>query len=195
MGPRRARRGRRGVGRQLKAPGRPGSHSGSQWIRRLLEADALEPQPGRGDLRRGGQGHLGRPQPGQSFLAGASQHPGDELHPPVDLCRSEIEAEEDLGGARRGVPVDLAAARVTRGGREVPVTRTEYLLLELFLRNPGRVLSHSQIFQAVWGYDFGLRSHNLWVYMSYLRAKLEAAGEPRILHTVRGLGYVLRDAP
>jgi two-component system response regulator MprA len=57
------------------------------------------------------------------------------------------------------------------------------------------VLSHTQIFQAVWGYDFGLRSNNLWVYMGYLRAKLEAAGEPRILHTVRGLGYVLRDAP
>jgi len=91
--------------------------------------------------------------------------------------------------------LDLAAARVTRGGREVSLTRTEYLLLELFLRNPGRVLSHSQIFQAVWGYDFGLRSHNLWVYVSYLRAKLEAGGEPRILHTVRGLGYVLRDAP
>jgi two-component system, OmpR family, response regulator MprA len=91
--------------------------------------------------------------------------------------------------------LDLAAARVTRGGRELSVTRTEYLLLELFLRNPGRVLSHSQIFQAVWGYDFGLRSNNLWVYISYLRTKLEAAGEPRILHTVRGLGYVLRDAP
>jgi two-component system, OmpR family, response regulator MprA len=91
--------------------------------------------------------------------------------------------------------LDLAAARVARGGREVSVTRTEYLLLELFLRNPGRVLSHSQIFQAVWGYDFGLRSNNLWVYMGYLRTKLEAAGEPRILHTVRGLGYVLRDAP
>jgi two-component system response regulator MprA len=91
--------------------------------------------------------------------------------------------------------LDLAAARVSRGGREVALTRTEYLLLELFLRNPGRVLSHSQIFQAVWGYDFGLRSNNLWVYVSYLRTKLEAAGEPRILHTVRGLGYVLRDAP
>jgi two-component system, OmpR family, response regulator MprA len=90
--------------------------------------------------------------------------------------------------------LDLAAARVRRGGREVSLTRTEYLLLELFLRNPGRVLSHSQIFQAVWGYDFGLRSNNLWVYMGYLRTKLEAAGEPRILHTVRGLGYVLRDA-
>ena len=92
--------------------------------------------------------------------------------------------------------LDIAAARVTWGGREVSsLTRTEYLLLELFLRNPGRVLSHSQIFQAVWGYDFGMRSDNLWVYMGYLRTKLEAAGEPRILHTVRGLGYVLRDAP
>ena len=93
------------------------------------------------------------------------------------------------------VALDLAAARVTRGGREIALTRTEYLLLELFLRNPGRVLSHTQIFQSVWGYDFGLRSNNLWVYMGYLRAKLEAAGEPRILHTVRGLGYVLRDKP
>ena len=91
--------------------------------------------------------------------------------------------------------LDLAAARVTRSGREVSLTRTEYLLLELFLRNPGRVLGHGQIFQAVWGYDFGPRSGNLWVYIGYLRAKLEAAGEPRVLHTVRGLGYVLRDAP
>jgi two-component system, OmpR family, response regulator MprA len=93
------------------------------------------------------------------------------------------------------VVLDLAGARVSRGGREVPLTRTEYLLLELFLRNPDRVLSHSQIFQAVWGYDFGPRSNNLWVYVSYLRAKLEAGGEPRLLHTVRGLGYVLRAAP
>jgi two-component system response regulator MprA len=91
--------------------------------------------------------------------------------------------------------LDLAAARVTRGCRDVSLTRTEYLLLELFLRNPGRVLGHAQIFQAVWGYDFGPRSGNLWVYIGYLRAKLEAAGEPRILHTVRGLGYVLRDTP
>lgn len=93
------------------------------------------------------------------------------------------------------VVLDLAAARVTRAGREVVLTRTEYLLLELFLRNPGRVLSHASIYQAVWNYDFGPRSNNLWVYVSYLRAKLEAGGEPRILHTVRGLGYVLRDAP
>jgi two-component system, OmpR family, response regulator MprA len=109
------------------------------------------------------------------------------------LLRRIAASEERLSYA--DVVLDLAAARVTRSGREVSLTRTEYLLLELFLRNPGRVLSHSQIFQAVWGYDFGLRSNNLWVYVSYLRSKLEAAGEPRILHTVRGLGYVLRDAP
>ena len=109
------------------------------------------------------------------------------------LLRRNAASAEQLGYA--DVALDLAAARVTRGGREVALTRTEYLLLELFLRNPGRVLSHSQIFQAVWGYDFGLRSDNLWVYMGYLRTKLEAGGEPRILQTVRGLGYVLRDKP
>jgi two-component system response regulator MprA len=90
---------------------------------------------------------------------------------------------------------DLAGARAWRGGREVSLTRTEFLLLELFMRNPGRVLSQQRIFLAVWGYDFGPRSNNLWVYMSYLRAKLEAGGESRILHTVRGLGYVLRSTP
>jgi two-component system response regulator MprA len=109
------------------------------------------------------------------------------------LLRRNAASAEQLSYA--DLVLDLAAARVTRGRREVALTRTEYLLLELFLRNPGRVLSHSQIFQAVWGYDFGLRSNNLWVYVSYLRTKLEADGEPRILHTVRGLGYVLRDAP
>jgi two-component system response regulator MprA len=91
--------------------------------------------------------------------------------------------------------LDLKAARATRRGRELSLTRTEYLLLELFMRNPGRVLSQQSIFLSVWGYDFGQRSNNLWVYMSYLRSKLEANGEPRVLHTVRGLGYVLRAAP
>ena len=93
------------------------------------------------------------------------------------------------------VVLDLAAARAHRAGRDLQLTRTEYLLLELFLRNPGRVLSQLTIFAGVWGYDFGPRSNNLWVYISYLRRKLEAGGEPRILQTVRGLGYVLRDAP
>jgi two-component system response regulator MprA len=136
-------------------------------------------------------------------VAGLDAGADDYLAKPFALAelRARLRAllRRNAAGAERlsygDLVLDLAAARVTRGGREVALTRTEYLLLELFLRNPGRVLSHPQIFQAVWGYDFGLRSDNLWVYMSYLRTKLEAAGEPRILHTVRGLGYVLRDAP
>lgn len=136
-------------------------------------------------------------------VAGLDAGADDYLVKPFALpeLRARLRAlvRRTSGGAERlsyrDVVLDLAAARVTRAGREISLTRTEYGLLELFLRNPGRVLSHTQIFQAVWGYDFGLRSNNLWVYMSYLRGKLEADGEPRILHTVRGLGYVLRDAP
>ena len=93
------------------------------------------------------------------------------------------------------VTLDPTTARAERGDRDLQLTRTEYLLLELFLRNPGRVLSASTIQMAVWGYDFGPRSTNLWVYLSYLRRKLEAGGEPRVVQTVRGLGYVLRDTP
>jgi two-component system response regulator MprA len=93
------------------------------------------------------------------------------------------------------VELDRTGARATRGGRELQLTRTEFLLLELFLRNPGRVLTPTLIFEQVWGYDFGPRSNNLWVYVSYLRRKLEADGEPRVVQTVRGLGYVLRDTP
>jgi two-component system response regulator MprA len=91
--------------------------------------------------------------------------------------------------------VDLAGCRARRGDRVLDLTRTELALLELFLRNPGRVLSRTLIFESVWGYDFGPGSNALWVYISYLRAKLEAGGEPRVIQTVRGLGYVLRDEP
>jgi two-component system, OmpR family, response regulator MprA len=136
-------------------------------------------------------------------VAGLDAGADDYLIKPFALAELRVRIRALLrrngAGAERlsysDVVLDLAGARVSRGGREVPLTRTEYLLLELFLRNPDRVLSHSQIFQAVWGYDFGPRSNNLWVYVSYLRAKLEAGGEPRLLHTVRGLGYVLRNAP
>ena len=67
---------------------------------------------------------------------------------------------------------------------------TEFALLELFLRSPGRVLSRTQIFESVWGYDFGPESNGLWVYIGYLRRKM---GEPRLIQTVRGIGYVLRE--
>jgi two-component system, OmpR family, response regulator MprA len=82
---------------------------------------------------------------------------------------------------------------VRRGRRAVELTRTEFLLLELFLRHPRQVLTRSQIFERVWGYDFGESSNSLEVYVSYLRRKLEAEGEPRLLQTVRGVGYVLRE--
>jgi two-component system response regulator MprA len=81
---------------------------------------------------------------------------------------------------------------VRRGGRLVELTRTEFLLLELFMHHPRQVLTRSQIFDNVWGYDFGPASNSLEVYVGYLRRKTEAAGEPRLLHTVRGVGYVLR---
>ena len=91
--------------------------------------------------------------------------------------------------------LDPSAHEVRRGDRRIELTRTEYLLLELFLHHPRQVLTRSQIFERVWGYDFGPSSNSLEVYVGYLRRKTEAAGEPRLLHTVRGVGYVLRENP
>ena len=92
-----------------------------------------------------------------------------------------------------GVPLDPASRQVTRNGRELTLTKTEFELLELFLTHPRQVLSRSMIMERVWGYDFGPSSNSLEVFVSYLRRKLEAGGEPRLLHTVRGVGYVLRE--
>jgi two-component system response regulator MprA len=88
--------------------------------------------------------------------------------------------------------LDPRSHEVRRGERLIELTRTEFLLLELFLHHPRQVLTRSQIFDRVWGYDFGPASNSLEVYVGYLRRKTEAAGEPRVLHTVRGVGYVLR---
>jgi two-component system response regulator MprA len=89
--------------------------------------------------------------------------------------------------------LDPIAHEVRRGGRLIDLSRTEFLLLELFLRHPRQVLTRTTIFENVWGYDFGPTSNALGVYMGYLRRKTESGGEPRLLHTVRGVGYVLRD--
>jgi two-component system response regulator MprA len=86
---------------------------------------------------------------------------------------------------------DEHVARI--GERTVPLTRTEYQLLELFMLNPRRVLQPELIYDRVWGYDFGPRGNALRVYVGYLRRKLEARGERRLLHTLRGVGYVLRE--
>jgi two-component system response regulator MprA len=88
--------------------------------------------------------------------------------------------------------LDRLAHEAWRGERVLSLTRTEFLLLEMFLRHPRQVLTRSAIFEHVWGYDFGATSNSLGVYMGYLRRKTEADDEPRLLHTVRGVGYVLR---
>jgi two-component system response regulator MprA len=85
------------------------------------------------------------------------------------------------------------AREVRRGERPIELSRTEFSLLQLFLEHPRQVLTRSQLFERVWGYDFGATSNALGVYIGYLRRKTEAAGEPRLLHTVRGIGYVLRE--
>ncbi len=84
---------------------------------------------------------------------------------------------------------------VRRGERPISLTRTEFSLLELLMQNPRRVLSRAQILEQVWGYDFATTGNALEVYVGYLRRKTEAEGEPRLIHTVRGVGYVLRDSP
>jgi two-component system response regulator MprA len=82
---------------------------------------------------------------------------------------------------------------VWRGERPLRLTRTEFSILEVFLRHPRQVLTRSVLFEQVWGYDFGEASNSIHVYLGYLRRKLEAEGEPRLLHTVRGVGFVLRE--
>ena len=89
--------------------------------------------------------------------------------------------------------LDPAAHEVRRGERAIELTRTEFALLRAVPEHPRQVLSRSQLFERVWGYDFGATSNALGVYVGYLRRKTEAGGEPRLLHTVRGVGYVLRE--
>ena len=95
----------------------------------------------------------------------------------------EFKSQQPRGGSQPSI---------TRSGREVELSKTEFQLLELLLRNQGIVLDHSTIYDRIWGYDFGPDSKNLAVYMSYLRRKLELDGEPKFLHTVRGVGYTAR---
>src|SRR6188474_1142595 len=89
--------------------------------------------------------------------------------------------------------LDRGTREVRRGDAAIDLTRTEFALLELFLRNPRQVLTRSIIFERVWGYDFGPTSNSLDVYIGYLRRKTEEGGAPRLIHTIRGVGYVLRE--
>ncbi|GHF31772.1 DNA-binding response regulator [Streptomyces griseoluteus] len=100
-------------------------------------------------------------------------------------------SDRQIEGA--GIRMDLQARRAWRAGRELELTRTEFELLELLVRNAGIVLDHATIYDRIWGYDFGPGSKNLAVYVGYLRRKLDAPGAPQLIHTVRGVGYVLRE--
>ncbi|MFJ9154642.1 response regulator transcription factor [Streptomyces sp. NPDC102270] len=105
--------------------------------------------------------------------------------PAPELPEGRIEAA--------GLRMDIQARRAWRGTRELELTRTEFELLELLVRNAGIVLDHSTIYDRIWGYDFGPGSKNLAVYVGYLRRKLDEPGAPQLIHTVRGVGYVLRE--
>jgi two-component system response regulator MprA len=110
------------------------------------------------------------------------------------LRRAEPVAADDGQLLRfADLTLDRAAWEARRGTRPLELSRTEFQLLALFLEHPRQVLTRSQIFERVWGYDFGSSSNSLGVYMGYLRRKTEEGGEPRLLHTVRGVGYVLKD--
>lgn len=114
-----------------------------------------------------------------------SSYAAQQRQPADDAGAGDVMAFEDLR-------MDLATREVTRGGRRVELTRTEFTLLEMFLAHPRQVLTREQILKAVWGFDFEPSSNSLDVYVMYLRRKTEAGGEPRLVHTVRGVGYVLR---
>ena len=107
---------------------------------------------------------------------------------PDDAAESPAMTFSDLS-------LDPVTREVTRGQRQISLTRTEFSLLEMLIANPRRVLTRSRILEEVWGFDFPTSGNALEVYVGYLRRKTEAEGEPRLIHTVRGVGYVLRETP
>jgi two-component system response regulator MprA len=111
---------------------------------------------------------------------------------PAGASKGQPQAPDRLIEAA-GLRMDVQARRAWRGERELELTRTEFELLELLVRNAGIVLDHSTIYDRIWGYDFGPGSKNLAVYVGYLRRKLDEPGAPALIHTVRGVGYVLRE--
>ena len=112
------------------------------------------------------------------------------------LLRRVVPAEEDADETLTfaDLSLDLATREVRRGERAIELTRTEFTLLEMFLRRPRRVLERSFILEEVWGYDFPTTANSLEVYVGYLRRKTEAESESRLIHTVRGVGYVLKES-
>jgi two-component system, OmpR family, response regulator MprA len=119
----------------------------------------------------------------------------DELTARIRALLRRTQTERNQIYKFADLTMDTASRQVTRGKRLVPLTAKEYELLELFLRHPKQVLTREVIFDRVWGYDFGGESNVLEVYIRYLRQKLESENEARLIHTVRSVGYVLRENP
>jgi two-component system, OmpR family, response regulator MprA len=126
--------------------------------------------------------------------------PRDSEQGPVQTGRallrrawSRVTPDREDDGALRFDVLDPDTREVHRHGRQIELTPIEFSLLELFLRNPRKVLTRAFIFTEVWGFDFGRMSNSLTVYIGYLRRKTEAAGEPRLIHTIRGVGYALHE--
>ena len=112
------------------------------------------------------------------------------------LRRTRIDdSSESVAMTFSDLTLDPGTREVYRGDREINLTRTEFALLEMLIANPRRVLTRSRILEEVWGFDFPTSGNALEVYVGYLRRKTEANGEPRLIHTVRGVGYVLRETP
>jgi two-component system, OmpR family, response regulator MprA len=110
--------------------------------------------------------------------------------------RSALRRDTDNGDVLRFADLQLCrrTRKVTRSDRPIELTRTEFDLLEFFLSHPDRVLERAEIAEHVWGFDFGAASNSMNVYVGYLRRKTEAGGESRLIHTVRGVGYILRES-
>ncbi len=141
---------------------------------------------------------------GRGGVAGVAAGPDDYLAKPFAheeliarlralLRRTGWEGDERILRFE-DLELNPSAHEAGRSGRALELTRTEFLLLELLMRHPRQVLTRATIFERVWGYDFGPASNSLEVYIGYLRRKTEAAGEPRLVHTVRGIGYALRSS-
>ena len=139
-------------------------------------------------------------------VAGLDAGADDYLPKPFALeellarLRALLRRAPDTGGADEtlrfaDLTLDRATREVTRGERSIHLTRTEFALLEMLLMHPRRVLTREQLLEEVWGYDFPTTANSLEVYVGYLRRKTEEGGEPRLVHTVRGVGYVLRESP
>lgn len=138
-------------------------------------------------LDAGGDDYMAKPFALDELLA--------RLRALVRRVRPSEDREHDKLLSFADLSMDLQTREVLRAGRKISLTRTEFALLQTFMEHPRRVLERSWLLNEVWGFDFPTNANSLEVYIGYLRRKTEAEGETRLIHTVRGIGYALRDSP